>query len=178
MENIKYHIWLKRLFIWAVALSIPLAGCGYQMVGGGSLPGGVETVAIPLLTNRTSETGLETVLTNALIVQMNRRRKGCVVETEKAQAVLSGTIDKLGRDTLARKGTHTALERRVYVVVSLALTRKNDEPLWKGSELRAEQAYAVLDGDPVSTDANRRKAIELLAERLAETVVRRLTDDF
>jgi outer membrane lipopolysaccharide assembly protein LptE/RlpB len=169
---------LNFLLTWLAVLSICLAGCGYRMIGGGSLPGAVETVAIPLLTNRTSETGLETVLTNTLIVQMNRRQKGRVVDAEEAQAFLGGTIDALGRETLARKGTHTSLERRVYVVVSLTLTRKNGEQLWKGSGLRAEQAYVVIDGDPISTDANRRRAIEQLAERLAETVVRRLTDDF
>lgn len=168
----------KFLLIWMVPLSVFLVGCGYRMIGGGSLPGGVETVSIPLLTNRTSETGLETVMTNALIVQMNRRQGGSVLDAEKAQAALSGTIDTLGHDTLARRGTHTSLERRVYVVVSLMLTRKNGEQLWKGNGLRAEQAYVVIDGDPISTDANRRRAIGQLAERLAETVVRRLTDDF
>lgn len=159
-------------------LSIIVSGCGYRMIGGGSLPGGVETVAIPVMVNRTSETGMETVLTNALIVRMNRRRQGSVVDIEKAQAELSGVIDALGRDTVARKSAHTALERRVYIVVSLVLTRKDGESLWKGDQLKAEQAYAVVDGNPVATDANRRQAISLLAERLAEAVVRRLTDDF
>lgn len=165
-------------YILAAILSICLAGCGYRMIGAGSLPGDMESIAIPMLVNRTSETGLETVMTNALITQMNRRRKDSVADPDKAQAVLSGTLDALGRDTVSRKSTHTALERRVYVVVSLVLTRNDGEELWKGDGLRAEQAYVVVDGNPVSTDANRREAIGLLADRLAETVVRRLTDDF
>ena len=155
-----------------------VAGCGYRMIGGGSLPGGVETIAISLLDNRTGETGLETVMTNALITELNRRRKGSIIEEDRAQAALGGVIDALGGNTISHRGTHTSSERRVYVVVSLVLTRRDGEVLWNGNGLRSEQAYAVSGDNPTVTDDNRRQAITLLAERLAEAVVRRLTDGF
>ena len=164
--------------LWILVMMLPLSGCGYRMVGGGSLPGGVETIAVTLLENRTSETGLETMMTDALITELNRRRKGGVSDADHAQAALGGTIQALGRDTIARRGINTSLERRVYVVVNLTLTQNDGEVLWKSEGLRAEQAYAVSEDDSAVTDANRREAISELSRRLAETVVRRLTDDF
>lgn len=171
---------MRRVSSWflIVFLILPLTGCGYRMAGGGSLPGGVETIAVTLLENRTSETGLESVMTGALITELNRRRKGGVSDVDHAQAVLGGTIQALGRDTIARRGTSTSLERRVYVVANLTLTHQDGEVLWKGEGLRAEQAYAVSGDDSAVTDANRREAISQLSQRLAETVIRRLTDDF
>lgn len=123
---------LVFIILWLLGA---LAGCGYHMAGRGNLPGNVETIAIPMLANRTAETGLETVVTNALITELNRRRKGSVARSDKADAVLSGSIDALGRNTLSRRGVHTSSERQVYVEVSVVLTRKDGEVIWKGNRL-------------------------------------------
>ncbi len=153
-------------------------GCGYRLAGSGDLPGSVNTVAVEVLTNRSSETGIETTMTNALVDELTRRRQGLVVDTNKAEAVLSGTIESLGWDTIARKGAQTSLERKVYVVVSLALAAPEGKVLWQVRQLRAEQAYAVVEGDKSATETNRRSAINLLSQRLAELVYLRLTDAF
>ena len=50
--------------------------------------------------------------------------------------------------------------------------------LWKRRGLRAEQAYVVVDGNKSATESNRRRAITILSEQMAETVYRRLTDHF
>jgi hypothetical protein len=157
---------------------VALGGCGYRMIGAGSLPGGVETIAINVLENRTSESGLETQVTDALITELNRRKQNSVAQVNQAQAVLNGTIDSLDSKTVARKGTQTSLERRVRLQVSLDLTQKDGKRLWKGKGLAAEQTYLVSSDNSVDTEANRKQAIDLATQRLAENVVRRLTDDF
>jgi outer membrane lipopolysaccharide assembly protein LptE/RlpB len=155
-----------------------LAACGYQLVGKGDLPGGIQTIAVEMLDNRSSETGIETTFTNALINELNRRRRGTVVDSQKADAVLGGAIESLTWDTVTRKGTHTASERRVYASLSLTLTDGAGNLLWKRAGLEAEQAYAVVDGNKASTESNRRRAINILSEQMAEYVYRRLTDNF
>ena len=50
---------LTALFI---IFFITLPGCGFKFAGGGSLPGGISAVCVKIFENRTSETGLETVL--------------------------------------------------------------------------------------------------------------------
>ncbi len=166
-------VWLLPV----LCLILPTA-CGYQLAGRGTLPGGVERIAIKVLTNRSSETGVEISITSALVSELNRRRQGTVVDPAEAEATMTGTIESLTWDTVSRKGINTALERRVYGTLSLTLTDPSGKVLWKRSGLKAEQAYAVVDDNKPATESNRRQAIGVLAQRLAENVYRRLTDDF
>jgi outer membrane lipopolysaccharide assembly protein LptE/RlpB len=154
-----------------------LTGCGYQLAGSGELPGEVATIAIPMLANRTAESGLEAVMTNALIDELSRRRQNLVVSEERADAVLRGTISGLGTETLSRSATLTAVERRLVITAELTLTDRNGNVLWQDRQLRAEQAYAVA-GTKAGTETNRRLAIGQVAQRLAEYVYERLTDAF
>ena len=155
-----------------------LVGCGYQLAGRGDLPGHIETLAVRMLVNHSSETGVETLMTNALITELNRRRTGSVRGVEQADAVLSGTIDTIRWDTVAHRGVNTASERRVYATISLTLTDHSGQVLWQRSGLTAEQAYSVVGDNKTATDYNRRQAIGVLAQRMAENIYRRLTDNF
>ena len=155
-----------------------LSGCGYHLAGQGSLPGGVERITIKVLDNRSSESGIETTITNALIDEFNRRRPGGIVDIADAQAVLTGTIDTIAWKTISRRGVNIAAERRVSVSLSLALTDASEKVLWERSGLDAKQAYSVVDGDKPATESNRRQAIELVAQRVSETVYRSLVDNF
>ena len=155
-----------------------IAACGYQFAGRGDLPGGIQTLSVRILENRTSETGVETIFTSALINELNRRRRGSVVDETRANGVLQGAIESLAWETVARVGTNTAAERRVYASLALTLTDMEGNILWKRSGLRAEQAYAVVDGNKSATESNRRQAITTLSGQMAEHVYRRLTDNF
>jgi outer membrane lipopolysaccharide assembly protein LptE/RlpB len=154
------------------------AGCGYRFAGRGDLPGGIQTLSVRILENRTSESGVETIFTNSLINELNRRRRGSVVDDARADGVLQGSIESLAWETVARVGTHTAAERRVYASLALKLTDRQGNVLWKRSGLRAEQAYPVVEGNKSATESNRRQAITTLSEQMAEHVYRRLTDRF
>jgi hypothetical protein len=154
-----------------------LAACGYRLAGSGELPGGVERIAINLLVNRSTENGIETTITNALIDEFTRRQQA-VVPVQEAQATVSGTINSISWDTLSRRGVNAATERRVDVMISLVLKGMDGKVLWQSSGLTAKQAYAVVSGDKPATDANRRQAIELAVQRIAETAYRRMVDNF
>ena len=62
--------------------------------------------------------------------------------------------------------------------VSLVLSASDGRVLWRGDHLTAEQAYTVVGDDRQGTDYNLDEAIASLAQRLAENIVGRLTDDF
>jgi len=147
--------------------------CGYQFAGRGDLPGGIQTLSIRILENRTSETGVEIIFSNALINELNRRRRGSVVEDSRADGVLQGAIESVAWDTVARTGINTAAERRVYATISLVLNDMEGNELWKRAGIRAEQAYTVVDGNKSATESNRRRAIVTLSEQVAEEVYRR-----
>lgn len=164
-----------------LALGLPLlfslVACGYQLAGSGELPGGINTIAVSVLKNRTGQSGLETEVTNALIDELTRRRQDLVVSADRADAILSGSIDSLSTEALTRTGALTASERRLVITASLTLKDRNGEILWQRSSLRAEQAYAVTS-DRFISDRNRLLAIGEVSRRLAEYTYERLTDTF
>jgi outer membrane lipopolysaccharide assembly protein LptE/RlpB len=161
-----------------LAATLVWTGCGYRLAGRGDLPGHIQTIAVNMLANRSSETGVETLMTNALINELNMRRRGSVVAPDRADAVLTGTIESLSWDTVTHRGVNTAAERRVYATISLTLTDRSGHVLWKRSGLRGSQAYTVVGDNKTATEINRRQAVAVLAERVAENVYRRLTDNF
>jgi hypothetical protein len=160
--------------IWA-AISV---GCGYHFAGQGELPGGVNRIAVNVLINRSTVNDIESIVTNALVSEINSRRRGAIVKGGEAQATLAGTIDSITWDTVSHRGVNTAAERRVYIVISLALSDMEGEVLWKRARLAAEQAYAVVDGDKPATENNRRQAIDLAAQRVAEKAYQYMVDNF
>lgn len=171
------HTWVQW-FVWAILCGGLVTACGYQFAGRGDLPGGIQTLAVQVLENRSSETGIETIVTGALVNELNRRRQGSVVNVAKADAVLSGTIESIAWGTVTRSGINTASERRVHATLSLTLTDNSGNVLWKRSGLKAAQAYAVAAGKKTETENSRRQAISALSEQMAEYVYRRLTDNF
>lgn len=155
-----------------------LAGCGYHFAGYGQLPGGIDRITVNMLINRSPVNDIESTVTNALVNEIKRRHRGAIVKGGEAQATLAGTIDSITWDTVSHRGVHTAAERRVYIIISLSLSDLDGKVLWKRARLAAEQAYTVVDGDKPATENNRRQAINLAAQRIAETAYQHMIDNF
>ena len=153
------------------------SACGYRFVGSGSFPAGIKSVCIPILENRTSETGMENILTNDLIYELTRDKKVSLTSRDQADALLSGVIKSMSIETISRTGTHSSLERRVKVTVDLKLTSPDGRVIWSARGVSANEAYDVMP-DKLATQQNRRNAISVLSKRLAERVYGRITDDF
>ena len=168
---------LLQLLCAACVSAALLAGCGYRFAGGGEFPYGVEKIAVEVLFNRTSEVGLENTITNDLIYELNRSGQVEVVEPEKAEAVLKGSIEQLAVRSVSRSGILTSQAERVFVSVNLKLVRPDGEVLWKGNGLREDEAYAVGD-NKLATEENRRQALKNLSPRLAQKVYTRITANF
>lgn len=155
-----------------------LSACGYHVTGRSTLPGNARTIGIKMLTNRSIETGAEATITNALSDELNRRRPGTIVRVSHADAVMYGTILSIGRETVSRSGTLTAVQRRLTLVVSLTLKDRSGKVLWERSRIFAQEDYGVVSDNNTVTESNRRNAVLKAAQRLAEDVYRALTDDF
>jgi len=168
----------KRNSIWIIFLLFMFfPACGYRFAGSGSFPAGIESVCISILENRTSETGMENIFTNALIYEVIRDKRVTLTSRGKADALLCGVIESMNIKTISRKGTHTPLERRVTVTVNLRLTDASGRVIRSGEGVSASEAYDVMP-DKLATERNRRNAISALAERLAQRVYNRITEDF
>jgi len=148
-----------------------LAACGYHFSGGGNLPGDVRAITVEMFRNRTSEIGLESVITNDLIYECIRSGRVRIVDKGRSEATLSGI------ETISHRGKETSNERRVTVSVDLRLMAPDGKRLWEVTNFSEKEAYDVLEGK-LGTEQNRREAIRKLSRRLSEKVYIRLTDDF
>jgi hypothetical protein len=155
--------------------------CGYRFsAAGGPLPKGVQSVYVPLLRNRTTEAGLEALLTEELRSELERSGHGGNPDSE---ARLEGLIEGVGSVPLALKaappspGAGLAPANPGLYQVSCAVTVK----LVRGAELLAEIDHLSLNepylpaDDLATNEANRRLALRRLARALAKELVDRLT---
>ena len=169
---------LKRNSIWLILiLCISLSACGYKFAGSGSFPGGIKSVCVPVLKNRTSEAGIENTITNDLIYELNRHDITVLSSKDKADAFLSGTVWSVIIETIAYRDPTRASERRVTVTVNLKLTSHSGKVVWSRMGLSDNEAYDVMPGK-LETEDNKREAISVLSKRLVETIYSSITADF
>jgi len=168
----------RQKYIWAVII-IPLffSACGYRFAGSGNLPGGIQSIAIEILENRTPETGLENIITNDLIYEFTRKGRSVQKNSKKADAILTGVIESERITTISRQAQQSALARRVEFIVNLKLTGSDGGVKWSASGITAFEDYDVST-DKQASEISKRRAIETLSKRFAEKVYNRLTEDF
>jgi len=168
----------RQKFIWPVIIvALFFSACGYRFAGSGNLPEGIQTIAIDIFENRTTETGLENTITNDLIYEFTRKGRSVQKNSKKADAILTGVIESERISTISRQSQQSALARRVEITVNLKLTGSDGRVKWSASNVSASEDYDVATDRQV-TDINKRKAIENLSKKLAERVYNRLTEDF
>ena len=152
--------------------------CGYRFAEEGGFPGDTERLFVKVLENKTQETGVESILTAALLNELTLRKTDELASgIDDADVVLSGTVNQVTIRTISVSQPDVADERRVTVRVDLRLTKKDGSIVWTAKDLSDFEEYFV-DTDSERTDANRRNAIRLLSKRIAERTVNRFSDDF
>ena len=171
-------LFVKKRYAWAIILFwLFFPACGYQFTGGGSFPFGVTSVSIEMFENRTSETGVETIITNDLIYEFTLHEQVVVTGSDKADAILTGVVKSISERTISHKGEYTSDERRVKLNLDLQLKDKSGGVIWSAKSVSDNEAYKVMSNKQ-STERNKRDAIKVLSKRLAENIFNNLTANF
>jgi outer membrane lipopolysaccharide assembly protein LptE/RlpB len=169
---------VKKKYVWAIILlGSFFSACGYRFTGGGSLPSGITSISIEMFKNRTSETGVETVITNDLIYEFTRHEQVVVTGSDRADAFLTGVVQSVSERTISHTGEYTSNERRVEVKIDLKLTGRSGGVIWSSKSVSEDEAYRVMP-EKQSTERKKREAIKRLSKRLSETIFNDLTADF
>ena len=124
-----YARFMIRMVI-IVACIVPFTSCGYRFSGGERLPQGIESLYIQLLDNKTTEPGIDVVMTSELKNEFIQKYQGALVDREVAEAILSGAVVGIQTETVARRGALTALERGVSMTIDLTLKTFGNERIW------------------------------------------------
>jgi hypothetical protein len=162
-----------------LAVLFLIAGCGYHFAGtGGQAPGHINSIAVDVLDNRTTEVGAEATFTNAILNQFIRWKRLPVKPHNEAEGILSGSIAEISTEVVAHSRPEKTLETRVTITLALTLKRaETNEILWENSGLSYFEEYFET-GDALLTGRLRREAISEIAEFLAEKIYNDIFETF
>jgi hypothetical protein len=162
------------LLFGLIGVALAAASCGYRFAGGEPLPGGIQRIFVPMAENRTAESGMESVVTNALRREIIRRGLAVSADRAGADAVLTAAIVRASGDTIARQTTVTALEREAVLTAVVDFSSAGGTRRRTVTTLKSYPVMANLN----ATERQRRLALEEAADRLALKVLNHLSADF
>ena len=163
----------------AILILLTLVGCGYHFPGkGGSLPGDVQTLHIPLFANRTAKPQLENELSSRVSEVFARNGNITLVEQQSlAEAVLEGVISSYSSRAISYDQNDDISEYRATVTVDAKLRQlKDGRLLWSGT-VKWDENYIAVDDKGTQSDLED-EAIDEISLRLSEELLYRLLDDF
>lgn len=120
----------------ACCLALLAGGCGYQQSNNPDSPQtkgyqwrslyrqDIQTVAVPIFTNKSFDQGVEFTLTKALVSQIESRTPYKVVPRDRADTILEGEIVGVKTNTLSQ-GSANSLPQEQILTFNINFTWKN-----------------------------------------------------
>jgi outer membrane lipopolysaccharide assembly protein LptE/RlpB len=106
----------RALLLLAALLA---GGCGYTVRG--TLPSHINTVAVPIFRNRTSEPAIEGFITRAVVEAFSTNGRLKVVSSGQADAVLDGEITSYSVSSIAFDKDSNVRQYRLVVTLNLKM---------------------------------------------------------
>ncbi|RPJ72569.1 MAG: hypothetical protein EHM15_08950 [Desulfobacteraceae bacterium] len=167
-----------KTLLAACGLLLALGGCGYRFQSAGTIPAGLEPIFIDVFQNRTNEAGLETTVTNAVVVEFTQRNRAALATTAAgASVIMKGVIRSLQVQTISSRGRDVSGERRVTLTLEVQLVQPDGKVAWAVKNLTDNETFRVTNDNFVNSDLQR-AASAIVATRLAERIYSRLIDEF
>ena len=144
-----------------------LVGCGYHFGPKGSpLWGEVSTVSVPLMMNRTTETGLEHFLTSSVRKELASRGGFDVVASPSADAVVEGEVLGIRTMPVAYTRDFLAARYRIRIELGIVVKKRGGKILWEENLALDSNPY-IAHADVMVTEDNREEALRRLAGEVA-----------
>lgn len=137
-----------------ILIAIALSSCGYTLQGSGSvLPPDVKVIAIPLVQNASTESGMTTVMTEALRDRFERFGVVSVVDDpDEADAILKARITKVTRNQrTSTSKTDQQLQLDTVLTLAAELRRVTGPVLWRDNNISVSKAFGTTSGVVVTT---------------------------
>lgn len=154
-----------------------LSGCAYYSFTGASIPSHLQTIAIPLVEDRSNSpfTNLDQQLTELLIERfVNQTRLTLEPNPTAANALLAVRIDRYTNEPTAIGGAERAERNRVTIMVTVRyVDQVNDQVL-------LERSFSAFeDYDPVAQGvAGEEEAARLVLRNLADDIFTAATSNW
>lgn len=154
-----------------------VSGCGYRFEGGGFINNDVSRVSVSVFKNNSTESRAGISFTNELVREITAKTDTRVVSSGDTTRNISGTVRSITFSTLSRSSEEDVTERQVKATVDVVLTGADGKILWSVKNFSATESFNVSN-NAVNDEANKREAVDLIAERVAERLVSQMTNDF
>ena len=153
-----------------------LSSCGYHLRGKETnLPSEIHSVAIPIFGNRTTETGMESVVTEGLVEKFVSSKRLPVTTQSSADALLTGTIVTFTTFPVAVSSSNQfSTEFRATLTLEFTFKDQKTGKVLFREVMSDWRNYPVVQ-DLNATEQFKRDAIRqisfLLAERMYELIL-------
>lgn len=161
---------IRSAFIAGVcALAMTFAACApYSFSGGRTAL--VQSVAVPIFENQTTEFGLAENLTSGIINGFVDDNQIKVVDQANAEAILTGAIVEYERRAYTFDETDRVTEYIVEIWVDAELNKKEGAAnVWKASRMRG---FGIYKADTEDEQQGQTRAIEKIAEDLLNRTIK------
>ena len=149
-------------------LLLLLCGCAYystSATGGG----GIRSVAIPILENTSLEPGIQQALTDSLIQAFVSDGALRVVDEDRADAVLKGTVVEVQEEPFTYGQQADADQYRITVFLDMTCTdTREKKPLWEEKRLRGYGVYSASERREEARRAGLAAAFEMLTRDIVD----------
>jgi hypothetical protein len=181
----------RRAFVRLAVAAVVAAGavsfpaCGYALAGRGSfLPDYIQTIGIPVFTNRTSLFNLETQMTEKVRAEfIGRGRYRIVPDTQGVDAVLTGDVTGVNIQPLSF--TNQQLASRYVITMSARVElrdQRENKVLWENPSLVFREEYDAQAGqsavDPTAFFGQDQNALDRMTTEFARSIVSALLEAF
>ena len=166
----------RALALGLALFAVDLAGCGYSFRG--NLPDHIQTVAVPLFTNKTSEPAVENLLTSAVVAAFSTNGRLRVVRPEDADAILDGEVVGYDVESIAFDSQANVRQYRLVVTMNLRLRDvRRSSILFEQQGLRQKADFQIL-GAVSQTISREESAVRTAATEIARAIVSLTVDRF
>jgi hypothetical protein len=157
-------------------LALALAGCGYSMRG--NLPDHIQTVAVPVFTNRTAEPAVENFLTSAVVEAFSTNGRLRVVGPENADSLLEGEVIGYALESIAFDRQANVRQYRLVVTMNLRFRDlRRNTILYEQQGLREKADFQVA-GAVSQTISREEGAVRSAAIDIARSIVSMTVERF
>ncbi len=153
--------------LMSIILVLCLMGCGYTT---SALRGErIQKIHVGTFLNKTYEQGLDRLVTDAVIDEFIFKGGIKVVEKDRAEIELDGTVINYELKPLSYNRSNQAEEYRLRISVDVSLRdRATSKIIWEAKSLSGEWTFLLSGPLEVSEEDARSKAITYLAREVVQ----------
>jgi len=173
----KVRPWIDgRQVAKVVVATLCVGGCGYSLQG--NLPDHIKSVAVPVFRNRTTEPGVESTISSAVVNAFTTNGKLRVVSLDAADSMLEGEIIGFEVQSLAFDSRLNLRSYRLAVTMNVRFRDlKKSAMLWEQQGLREVVDFQVA-GQVADTVSREEGAVKQAAVEIGRKVVNHAVDRF